>query len=157
MKHFLKIMAALALAVGLSGCTFHEDSGVWRGSVLRTDGSGPSKYCDLEVDIAHSDQKVVVHSLTTNCDSYSLRWRPGTYEVFGETIWRQGRPVGWARANGSASLEISDYAGMADERYPLGAHKVVLSWHRTGASLEFTEEAHFHDRVQRTSGWLRRK
>lgn len=150
-----KLTLGIGLIVGLSGCRMIGDSGVWSGSAVSRDGVYESYSCNVEVDITHTEEYVTLHHVATDCGRYAGRWQAGTFEIHGTTVWRNGKPVGWARDDGSVTLDIDDPSKFLDQRYP--ATRLVISWMRVGDSLEYTEEAYFAGRVQKTNGWLRRR
>jgi len=155
MKTFIsKIFLGLMITLVLSGCDLKRDSGLWRGTVVVRDEMRNPYTCELEVDISHTDRDLILHHMLTSCKAYSAKWHPGTYEVHGESVWKNGRSVGTALPDGTVSLELNDQ--VADDRYPMPASRVIVSWMRVGEGLEFTEEAYFAGRIQRSSGLLRR-
>ncbi|RZA08667.1 MAG: hypothetical protein EOP11_04160 [Proteobacteria bacterium] len=155
-KTFTKITLAIALVVAFQGCRVIDDTGVWRGTAVNRDDFRESYTCNLETDLTHTDSEIILHRITTDCGAYRGSWRPGTFEVHGTSIWKNGRAVGWARDDGSVTIDVTDPINTFDERYPYPASRVVLSWTLINGSLEYTEEAYFAGRVQRTHGWLRR-
>ncbi len=152
-----KVTLGVALIAGLSGCRMIGDSGVWSGSAVSRDGFRESYSCNVEVDITHTEEYVTLHHVATDCGTYAGRWHAGTFEIHGGTVWRNGKAVGWARDDGSVTLDITDPSKFLDNRYPYPASRLMISWMRVGESLEYTEEAHFPGRVQKTNGWLRRR
>jgi hypothetical protein len=147
---------AAAILVGLSGCEVMDDTGTWRGTAVNRDDFREPYTCNMETKLTHTDDEVILHHIVADCGAYRGVWHPGKFEVHGTTVWKNGRAVGWAKDDGSVTLDINDPAGMFDERYPYPASRVVISWVRVNGRLEYTEEAHFAGRVQRTHGWLSR-
>jgi len=145
-----------AILFGMSGCVMLEDSGTWRGTAVNRDDFREPYTCDMELELTHSDDQIILHHVAANCGSYRGVWHPGSFEVHGSTIFKNGKAVGWARDDGSATIDVDDPSRYFDERYPYPASRVVISWVKVGERMEYTEEAYFAGRVQRTNGWLTR-
>ena len=157
MKHFTRLVLALALFVafaGLSGCSLRPDSGLWRGSlVVRDDPARPPYNCRMEIDLTHTEESVTVHQLRTACENYATNWPGATFEVRGSTVLYEGRPVGWVGED-NVTLELDP--AYLREAYPALADKVSLSWTRVGEYLEFSEVVRYGTQERRSSGWLMR-
>jgi len=144
----------IGLMVLLTGCNLARDTGTWRGSVVvREEGRMPET-CEVEIELTHSDDHLQFHHLAANCDSYASKWHPGSFNITGHSVWKNGEMIGWAKEDGSANLELTDR--VTDQRYPLPATRVIVAWTRIGDGLEFTQETYFSGRIQRSNGYLRK-
>jgi hypothetical protein len=142
-------------ALSLTGCDVKRDSGLWQGTVVvRDDEGGAPETCQVELDLTHTDEAVTVHSLRTSCEHFSSRWEGDTYDIQGNSLYYDGRDVGWVREDGSAIVELKQ--DQMRDRFPILADRVVLSWMRVDGRLEFTQEVYFAGRVTRSTGWLQR-
>jgi hypothetical protein len=144
----------IGFLVLLTGCNLARDTGTWRGSVVvREEGRFPET-CEVEIELTHSDDYLQFHHLMASCQAYSTKWHPGSFNLQGQNVWKNGERIGWAREDGSANLELTDR--VTDERYPLPAHRVIVAWARIGEGLDFSQETYSAGRIQRSSGFLRR-
>lgn len=155
-KPLALLSLAAAILFGMSGCVMLEDSGTWRGTAVNRDDFREPYTCDMELDLTHTDDDLTLNHISANCGAYRGTWHPGHFEVRGSTLWKNGKTVGWARDDGSVTIDVNDPSLLFDERYPYPASRVVISWVKVGERLEYTEEAYFAGRVQRTHGWLSR-
>ncbi len=146
-------MGALLLTV-LSGCRVYQDSGLWRGAAIYQDELHIPVACEMEVEITHSTEEIILHTLASDCGDQASRWRPGGFELDGSSVWRNGRIIGTASSSGSARIDLD--AETVDEIYPFLAKRVTLSWARSGDRLQFSEEAEFKGRRRSVTGWLSR-
>ncbi len=131
-----------------------RDSGLWKGTVTVDDGYQTPYSCTAEMDISHNDQDLIIHHIANTCFAYGSKWHTGRFELFGSSVWKNGRNVGSAHHDGSGSLELDELT--MDERYPHAATTVRISWRRSGIGLDFTEQAYSGGRVVRTTGWLKK-
>jgi hypothetical protein len=154
MKTILAKFCVVACGLALVACDLKRDAGLWRGTVVVRDEVRGNSLCDLEVDITHSSEHLMIHHVAVSCDGFRAKWHPGNYEIHAGAIWKNGRAVGWEHNDGSVTLELNDFT--MDSRYPFPAHRVVLSWSLAGDSLDYREDSYFAGRVQSTSGWLRK-
>ena len=149
------MLIAFVLTLLLSGCDLKQDSGLWKGTVLVREGDGrPAYQCDVELQITHTDQNVTLHHVRNVCPHFTSKWHGDTFEVHNQSLIYRGQDVGWARPNGDVTLELREF--QMRDRFPILADRVVLSWKRTGMSLEFSEEVTFAGRTKLSSGWLRK-
>lgn len=151
-KQFLWALIPGSFVLGLSGCIQAPDTGAWSGQAVYRDGFRDATTCNLKLDLTHTDEYVRVHSIESDCNVYKTRWQAGTFERHGDTLWRDGRIVGHADDAGSVSLNLEH--PYQDDDYPFTANRVTVSWTRVGNYLEYTEEAYFDNKIQRTHAWL---
>lgn len=149
-----KAVFLVVIGFSLAGCNVYSDSGVWKGAAVIRDSVRGPKNCSIEVDITHNESLLALHHVNTNCEGYATNWRAGTFEVHGDTLWRNGKLVGSAKYTGEVELMLED--PYMDERYPYPARTVRVAWARNGEYLEYTEEAYFAGRTQTLHAWLRR-
>ena len=125
-------LGILSLLLVLTACDSTSDSGSWTGTGTYTDDSGRSYTCDyVHAEINRNERYLDVTKVSSDCSPKFLTWGPASFDIYGETVYRNGNYIGWAKTDGSAAFDLVDaYAGS----------RVHVAWNREDDFLNYSEE-----------------
>lgn len=128
----MKNIIILACLFVLTACETTSDSGLWTGTGTYSDDSGRNYTCEyVRADISRNERSLDINRVTSDCQPKYLSWGPESFDIYGETIHKNGLYIGWAKADGSARFELTDASS---------GSRVIVSWNREGDFLNYSEE-----------------